>query len=141
MEFFAAPDDTSAAPALPAGPGRAFAPLSYGNFDPEEAALTWQGLLTGRRFEELAEADEPRLVAGEDDGGGPVVLALPPRLSAALADAGPAALDGLAAGWARQSAADGEAIGAGIAAEIVRGVAALARAARERGEGVYCWVG
>ncbi|WP_308375980.1 hypothetical protein [Streptomyces sp. ISL-99] len=64
VKFFAAPDDTSAALALPTGPVRAFESLSFGNFDPEEAVVEWECLLAGGRFEELVEAhrhgDRPR---------------------------------------------------------------------------------
>ncbi|MET9508726.1 hypothetical protein ABZX62_09665 [Streptomyces flavidovirens] len=69
VKFFAAPDDTSAALALPTGPGRAFESLSFGSFDPEEAVVEWECLLAGCRFEELVEAGEPRIVAGQDDDG------------------------------------------------------------------------
>ncbi|MFG2631950.1 hypothetical protein [Streptomyces sp. NPDC048473] len=37
VEFFTAPDDTSAALVLQTGPRCAFESLSFGNFDPEEA--------------------------------------------------------------------------------------------------------
>ncbi|MFF9337630.1 hypothetical protein [Streptomyces albogriseolus] len=69
VEFFAASDDVSAALALRAGPRRAFESLSFGNFDPEEAVVEWECLLAGGSFEELVDAGEPRLVAGQDDDG------------------------------------------------------------------------
>ncbi|MFF3951229.1 hypothetical protein ACFYYN_41475 [Streptomyces sp. NPDC001902] len=84
VDFFAAPDDTAAASVLGAGTVRGFASLSFGNFDPEEAVVEWECLLTGSGSEELAEAGEPRLVAGADHGEH-LVFALSPRLSAALA--------------------------------------------------------
>ncbi|MFG2866715.1 hypothetical protein [Streptomyces sp. NPDC048338] len=86
VKFFVAPDDTSASLALQSGPGRAFESLSFGNFDPEEAVVEWECLLTGGTFEELVEAGEPRIVAGQGSDRC-VVFALSPRLSTALADA------------------------------------------------------
>ncbi|WP_256122569.1 hypothetical protein [Streptomyces sp. LUP47B] len=41
VEFFAAPDDASAALVLQTGPRRAFESLSFGNFDPEEGVVEW----------------------------------------------------------------------------------------------------
>ncbi|MGV9892759.1 hypothetical protein [Streptomyces sp. NPDC003395] len=84
VEFFAAPDDASAALVLQAGPRRAFESLSFGNFDPEEAVVEWECLLAGGSFEELVDAGEPRIVAGQSDDRC-VVFAISPRLSAALA--------------------------------------------------------
>lgn len=139
MRFFAAPDDTSAGLALLSGPGPTFESLSFGNFDPEEAVVEWECLLAGGSFEELFEAGEPRLVAGQDNDGC-VVFALSPRLSAALADAGHASLRDVAASWTRLRAEDGEVIGTEIADTIVRDLAALVSSARRQNQGVYCWV-
>ncbi|MEU9400774.1 hypothetical protein [Streptomyces sp. NPDC048242] len=139
VKFFAAPDDTSAASALQTGPGRAFESLSFGNFDPDGAVAEWECLLTDGGFEELADAGEPRIIAGQD-GDGCVVFALSPRLSAALADTGHSGSRDIAASWVALRAEDGEAIGAEIADAIVGESAALARRARRRGDGVYCWV-
>ncbi|MEU9057371.1 hypothetical protein AB0D13_00380 [Streptomyces sp. NPDC048430] len=138
VEFFAAPDDASAALALRTGP-RAFASLSFGNFDPEEAVVEWECLLVGGSVEELVEADEPRLVAGLDDDGC-VVFAISPRLSAALAGAERPELKVAAAAWSLQRAEDGEVIDAEIAEVILSDLAALVSSARLQGQGVYCWV-
>ncbi|MFF9500978.1 hypothetical protein [Streptomyces sp. NPDC014656] len=138
VKFFAAPDDASASLALRSGPGRAFESLSFGNFDPEEAVVEWECLLAGG-FEELVEAGEPRIVAGQDGDGG-VVFALSPRLSTALADSTPTGLSDAAASWVRLRAEDGEVIGAEIADAIVGGLAALVSGARRQNQGVYCWV-
>ncbi|WP_411108763.1 hypothetical protein [Streptomyces sp. c-19] len=106
VKFFVAPDDTSASLALQSGPGPAFESLSFGNFDPEEAVLEWECLLAGGSFEELLEAGEPRIVAGQDNDGC-VVFAISPRLSTALADAEHAGLRDVAASWIRLRAEDG----------------------------------
>ncbi|MGQ4486051.1 hypothetical protein ACN6LM_002410 [Streptomyces sp. SAS_281] len=139
VKFFVAPDDTSAGLALRAGPGRAFESLSFGNFDPEEAVVEWECLLVDGSFEELVEAGEPRIVVDQDDDGC-VVFAISPRLSAALADAGPSRLHGVAASWARLRAEDSEVIDAEIAEAIVGGLAALVSSAQRQNQGVYCWV-
>ncbi|MFJ4837566.1 hypothetical protein [Streptomyces sp. NPDC088746] len=139
VEFFAAPDDASAALALRTGP-RAFASLSFGNFDPEEAVVEWECLLAGGSVEELVEADEPRLVAGQDDDDGCVVFAISPRLSTALAEAERSELQDAAAAWSLQRAEDGELIDTEIAEVILCDLAALVSSARLQGRGVYCWV-
>ncbi|MFE4694793.1 hypothetical protein ACFRH6_32660 [Streptomyces sp. NPDC056749] len=139
VEFFAAPDDTSAARALRTGPRRAFESLSFGNFDPEEAVVEWQCLLAGGSFDDLVDAGEPRPVAGQDDDGC-LVLALSPRLAAALAEAAGPELQDAAVAWSSQRAADGEVIGTDIASVILGDLAALARSARRQGQEVYCWV-
>ncbi|MGW8995022.1 hypothetical protein ACWGRF_34515 [Streptomyces zhihengii] len=138
VKFFMAPNDTSASLALHSGPGQAFESLSFGNFDPEEAVLEWECLLAGGSFEELIEADEPRTVAGQDNDG-PVVFALSPCLSAALADAEHARLRDVAASWTRLRAQDGEVIGTEIAEAIVGDLAALVSSARRQNQSVYCW--
>ncbi|MFF4244899.1 hypothetical protein ACFYY2_10545 [Streptomyces sp. NPDC001822] len=139
VEFFAAPDDTSAALALQTGPRGAFESLSFGNFDPEEAVVEWECLLSGGSFEELVEAGEPRLVAGQDDNRG-VVFAMSPRLSAAIAEAEWSELKDAAAAWSLQRAEDGEVIDTEIAEVILSDLTALVSSARRQGQNIYCWV-
>ncbi|MFF5282455.1 hypothetical protein [Streptomyces sp. NPDC013171] len=139
VKFFVAPDDTSASLAIQSGSGRAFESLSFGNFDPEEAVLEWECLMVGGSFQELVEAGEPRIVAGQDNDGC-VVFALSPRLSAALADAEHARLRDVAASWIQLRAEDGEVIDTQIADAIVGDLAALVSSARRQNQSVYCWV-
>ncbi|WP_411111516.1 hypothetical protein [Streptomyces sp. c-19] len=101
--------------------------------------MEWECLLAGGCFEDLVEAGEPRIVAGQDDDGC-VVFAISPRLSTALADAEHAGLRDVAASWIRLRAEDGEAIGTEIADAIVDDLAALVSSARRENQGVYCWV-
>ncbi|MDH6228890.1 hypothetical protein [Streptomyces sp. MJP52] len=138
VEFFAAPDDASAALVLQTGPRRAFESLSFGNFDPEEAVVEWECLFADVSFEQLVEADEPRLVAGQDDDGC-VVFAVSPRLSAALAEAERSEVKDAAVAWSFQRAEDGEAIDPEIAEVILSDLAALAGSARRQDQNVYCW--
>ncbi|MGW7267059.1 hypothetical protein [Streptomyces sp. NPDC054842] len=139
VKFFVAPDDTSAGLALASGPGRAFESLTFGNFAPEEAVVEWECLLAGGTFEDLVEAGEPRVVAGQGDDGC-IVFAMSPRLSTALADAGHARLRDVAVLWTRLRAEDDEVIGTEVSDAIVGGLAALVSSARRRNQGVYCWV-
>ncbi|MFJ1611012.1 hypothetical protein ACIOHS_48200 [Streptomyces sp. NPDC088253] len=139
VEFFAAPDDASAALVLQTGPRRAFESLSFGNFDPEEAVIEWECLFAGVSFDDLVEADEPRLVAGQHDDGC-VVFAIWPRLSAALAEAERSELKDAALAWSLQRAEDGEVIDTEIAEVILSDLAALVSSARRQGQNVYCWV-
>ncbi|MFZ4153678.1 hypothetical protein [Streptomyces pseudogriseolus] len=140
VEFFAAPDDASAALALRTGPRTAYESLSFGNFDAEEAVVEWECLLSGGSFEELVEAGEPRPIAGQDDDER-VVFALSPRLSAALAEAERSQLQHAAAAWSQRRAEDGEVIDTEIAEVILGDLAALVSSARRQGRDVYCWVG
>ncbi|MFI8294169.1 hypothetical protein ACIGBL_34155 [Streptomyces sp. NPDC085614] len=96
---------------------------------PKKAVLEWECLMVGGSFEELVEAGEPRIVAGQDNDGC-VVFALSPRLSAALTDAEHASLRDVALSWIRLRAEDGEVIGTQIADAIVGDLAALVSSAR-----------
>jgi hypothetical protein len=138
VEFFVAPDDTSAALALRTGPERAFESLSFGHLDPEEALIDWECLLAGGSFEELVEAGEPRIIAGHSDGC--LVFPMSPRLSAALADAGPSRLRDVAAAWARLRAEDGEVIDTEIEDAVVGDLAGLVSSAQRQEQRVYCWI-
>jgi hypothetical protein len=139
VKFFVAPDDAAAARLVGGGPGLAFESVSFGNFDPEGAVVEWECLFFGDDFEQLLEAGEPRIVAGEDDDGC-VVFALSARLVDALAEAEPSRLREVAAEWARQRAEDGEEIGSEVAVEMLGSLRTLARGAEANGHGVYCWV-
>ncbi|MFF5900623.1 hypothetical protein ACFY8O_32525 [Streptomyces argenteolus] len=138
VEFFAAPDDAAAARLLRTGPRRACESLSFGNFDPEEAVIEWECLLAGGDFDELAEAGEPRLVAGQEEDGC-LVFALSNRLSAAFARAEQSDLRAAAAGWSSRRAKEGDVIEREIASVILGDLAALVSSARRQGHGVYCW--
>ncbi|GLF96289.1 hypothetical protein [Streptomyces yaizuensis] len=110
--------------------------------DAEEAVAAWEGLVSGFSAEgpdSLPEADDPRVVAGGDDGG-PVVLALSARLVDALGGADPARLHEVAVAWIRQRAEDGETIGPDVAGGILAGLGALAHGRTARDHGLYCWV-
>ncbi|MFJ1755043.1 hypothetical protein [Kitasatospora sp. NPDC088134] len=134
VEFFASPDDTSAALTAPTGPGRALPSCRFGNFDAEGAILEWESALTGDTVEALIEADEPRWLTAPDNSGC-LVLALSPRLTTALATATPAQLDETVGTWT----AEAPALAPETATEILTELAALATTAHHNGESLYCW--
>ncbi|MEU2396331.1 hypothetical protein [Streptomyces sp. NPDC007369] len=101
--------------------------------------VEWECLLAGGSFEELVEAGEPRIVAGQGNGGC-VVFAISSRLSTALAEAEHSRLLDVAASWAQLRAEDGEGIDAEIAEVIVGDLAALVDRSRRQNQSVYCWV-
>ncbi|WP_190037815.1 hypothetical protein [Streptomyces fructofermentans] len=138
IEFFVAPHHEAAAAAVEFGPSRDPESPKYGNFDVEEALIEWEALLTGRSFDELVSAGEPEPVA-DSDGEGPFVLALSEALQDALAGADRARLDEVGGLWIEERAADGEEFDVEITAEILDGLATLARDAIGRGRRVYCW--
>lgn len=140
IDFFVAPDDTSAATALEVRPGPAHESLSVGNFDVEEAVVEWECLLVGGTFADLVDAGEPRTV-GERDEDECLVFALSPRLCAALAAAEESRLRDLALSWVEWRARDGEVFDPEIAHGIVGDLAALAGRAGRHEQGVYCRVG
>lgn len=140
VDFFTAPDDTAAAHVLRTGPAPGQDAFSCGNLDPEEAVLDWQALLTGETWEELVEAGEPREVA-EEHHGELRVFAVAGALVAALAAAEPPRLRDAASAWSRSPAEGGTPVDEGTALWVLGGVAALARAAVERGGGLYCRAG
>ncbi|MFC8294781.1 hypothetical protein ACFUJ0_11445 [Streptomyces sp. NPDC057242] len=95
--------------------------------------------MAGGSFEELVEAGEPRILAGQDNYEG-FVFPISPRLTTALAEAGHARLRDAAASWVQLRAEDGEVIETEIADGIVGDLAVLASSARSQNQSVYCWV-
>lgn len=71
IKFFVAPDAEAAAAVAEGGPDGVFESLTFGNFDVEEALIEWEGIFTGRSFEEVLDDDVPETVVDPDDGEGP----------------------------------------------------------------------
>lgn len=139
MEFFIARDDVVAALVLGGGPGPSLESVSCGNFDPEEAVIEWESLFTGRSFEDLVDADEPRIVAGQEDDDC-VVFAFSDRLVSVLRAADEPWIGEVAGLWSQLRDEDGEALDVEVAGAILGDLARLARAAEGQSSGVYCWV-
>ncbi|MFE5076477.1 hypothetical protein [Streptomyces halstedii] len=140
IEFFVAPSHEAAAAVAEGGPDGAFESLVYGNFDAEEALIEWEGIFTGRSFDELVTADEPEAVAGSDGWESPVVFAVSQVLQDALAAANQSRLVDVSRLWVQERAADGEALDQEIATKILSDLARLARGIGGRDHRLYCWM-
>uniref|UniRef100_A0AAU2VGF9 Uncharacterized protein n=1 Tax=Streptomyces sp. NBC_00003 TaxID=2903608 RepID=A0AAU2VGF9_9ACTN len=68
IKFFVAPDAEAAAAVAEGGPDGVFESLTFGNFDVEEALIEWEGIFTGRSFEEVLDDGVPETVVDPDDG-------------------------------------------------------------------------
>ncbi|MEW2484734.1 hypothetical protein [Streptomyces sp. NPDC048411] len=139
IKFFAAPDDEAAAAVVERGPDGVFESLVFGNFDIEEAMIEWESPFTGRRFEDLVAADEPRVVADPRDGEGPLVLVASAPLQDALATADQPRLAEVSELWVRERAVEGETFDPELATELLDELANLARTAGGRDARLYCW--
>ncbi|GAB2828292.1 hypothetical protein GCM10027176_35590 [Actinoallomurus bryophytorum] len=140
IKFFVAPDDTSAAAIVDRGPTGLFESLDAGNFDAAEAVIEWEGIFTGRSFEALVSAGEPRMVADPGEDGGPVVFAASGALRGALAGAAPARLAEVGELWIQERAEEGEVFDPEMVGDLLGELANLARTAAGRGHSLYCWM-
>ncbi|MDI2131983.1 hypothetical protein [Yinghuangia seranimata] len=135
VEFFMAPDDASALRAQPHGPRGMFGHVTLGNFDAEEALLTWESRLTGSDYDDLVDAGEPRVVSDADVDSA-VVFALSERLCRELAAGGESRLARLACTWATEENTPDS----GVACEILTELVDFARSAALSGDRLYCRV-
>lgn len=140
IKFFVAPDPVAAAAVVEVGPDDFFESLTFGNFDAEEALIEWESIFTGLTFQDLVAAGVPEVVADPGHGEGLVVLAVSRVLQDALAAAERQRLVEVSRLWVAQRAADGEVFKEEIAVWILSGLAGLARAVRQKPEGLYCWM-
>lgn len=124
ITFFVAGDESVAEAAVDGGPGDDLLTAEFGNFDVWNSIEEWETLLLG--------TGEGPGVLGE----GPLVLAFPAALTAALAAADVGDLSGR---WAIEETANGQELEPEIAREIVGEVARLAGSAQRTGAGLYCW--
>lgn len=142
-DYFAASSDEMAASVLDGGPAEAsagFATVELKNVDPTVVMGLLESLLTGQDYDSVL--DNPRqgeVLAAADDGV--MVVALTDELRDALATSDESRLSVVGAELAATEeldASDAEDVAAVIGG--VRELAALARSAQARGEGLYCWV-
>lgn len=141
-DYFVAPSDADAVATLDrvGGPGRpgadggpAWPTFETKGVDPFVTAGTLEQIVRG--LDE--EVDDPDPLATTDGGEG-MVVPVSPRLVAALAAADDAALRDAAQAWSCT-----EELAASTADDllpVVRGLADLARQARQTRAGMYCWV-
>jgi hypothetical protein len=140
IKFFASPNRDAAAAVAETGPDGVFDPLTYGNFDAEEALIEWESIFTGRSFAELVDADVPEVVADPHDGEGPLLLLVSAVLQDALAAADSLRLSEVSRRWVRVRAEDREVFDPETAAWILTGLAELARGTDGRRDRLYCWL-
>ncbi|MBT2233406.1 hypothetical protein [Nonomuraea sp. NEAU-A123] len=140
IKFFMAPSHEAAAVVVDGGPDGTFESLSYGNFNAEVALIEWEGIFTGRSFDEVIAADEPEVVADPGDSGGPMLLVASKVLQDALAAAGRSRLVEVSQLWVQERAADGEVFDQEIAIQLLSDLARLAHAFRGRDHRLYCWM-
>ncbi|MFE6609899.1 hypothetical protein [Amycolatopsis sp. NPDC057786] len=140
FDYFTAPDNETAATTidLVGGPAEASLPtVQLKGVDPFVQLGTLESLLTGVDYETvIGRAIEPVAMA---DGGTRLVVALTEELSAALSDADEARMREVAEPWSRTDEFGGQADPAELA-DLLTGLAELARTAKTRGDHLYCWV-
>ncbi|MFD0260443.1 hypothetical protein ACFVH7_19505 [Kitasatospora indigofera] len=142
--FFLAPDDETAAATRLHGPGRALESVSCRFVDPGPAIAEWDAYfeLPSARppsCEELYGWAWPELVTTLLNDG-IMVLALPRRLTRALAGASSGELEELADRWtARLREDDGDDLTDDDLLAVLRGVARLAASAVATGGALYSW--
>lgn len=152
-DYFVATDDAEAAatvdwvggPSCPPEPKglrrrRKVEPLptvDLKGIDPIVMMATLEGLLTGRDVDEVLDGNIGRDVA-ERDGGERMVVRLSDELFDALALADARRLREVAGPWSQTE----ELVGSdpGELAEVLDGLADLARQGRAAGRRMYCWV-
>lgn len=135
--YFIASDDAAAAAVVEAGPDAAHGPV-LDAVDPTVQAGTLQELLTGEPYDSITgERSWARLVS-EPDHDSAWVVSLPGTFTDALAGASDERLAEIVGPWSETEefwdSGDPETL-----LPMLRDWRALARAARERGAGLYCW--
>lgn len=140
FDYFAAPDNDAAAATidLVGGPSEASLPtVQLKGVDPFVQLGTLESLLTGVGYDTvIGRSIEP--VAMADDGA-LLVVALTEELATTLSDADEARLREVAEPWSRTEEFGGEADPADLA-DVLTGLAELARDAKTQGDHLYCWV-
>lgn len=137
--YFTAQDDVAAA-AFETGTEAAGLPTVDGKgIDPYVCVGNVQALLVGSTYEDvIAQPRFGQLVNAVSEEG-PWVSTLTDQLRDALADAAPERLAQVAGSWSRTEEFNGHAAPAVLAGFLDR-LADLARRARQRDHGLYCWV-
>jgi hypothetical protein len=136
VKFFRA-SPPEAVEALRHGPNPSLRTISLGNFDAEEALMSWESELTGTSFDDLLDTDVPEIVASENDS---FVFQLSDPLLRELATISDSRAEELGRWWATEANDGRNAIEPRTAAGIIREVAHLSREPRSAGESIYCWM-
>ena len=142
-DYFVAPSDEAAAEVLSSGPsGVADLPaLQMKGLEPVVVMGSLEAILTGRDYDEVSENPRQGFMFSYDDDGERSVTALTNELRDALATSAESRLREAGVELAATEelmALDDEDVKAVV--DGVLELAALARIARDRGEGMYCWM-
>ncbi|GAA3060245.1 hypothetical protein GCM10020254_00010 [Streptomyces goshikiensis] len=132
IEFFVVPDDEVAAQVGPRQRQHGFPALACADFYPDDAVEDWEVLLAGG-----VATGSRDVVPMRNDGF--TVFELPSRLCSALIQASSGRLVEVAGAWAELAAVKDEGVRAETAAEILMGLADLARRAEGSRQPLYCW--
>ncbi|MFD8417735.1 hypothetical protein ACFV2Q_39465 [Streptomyces sp. NPDC059650] len=127
-----APDDEVAAQVGPRQRRHGFPAFACADFFPDDAVADWEVLLAGG-----VATDSRDVVPMKNDGF--TVFELPSRLCSALVQASISRLVEVAGAWAELAAVKDEGVRAETAAEILMGLADLARRAESIRQPLYCW--
>ncbi|MCX5409640.1 hypothetical protein OHA37_38005 [Streptomyces sp. NBC_00335] len=141
-DYFSAVDDEAAVAVLhsPGGPGRAeFDVFPLRNIDPVVAMAQLEAVMTGCSHEEAAERPRSGELLSSPQDGPPFVVSLSDTLSDALATAADDDLVRFAEPWSRTDELQQMGIGVEVTADVLRGLAGLARRAQASGRRLYCW--
>jgi hypothetical protein len=142
-DYFVASSDELAASLLEGGPSESSAEVPMvetKGLDPTVVMGTLESLLTGRDYDAVVENPRQGLdVASDDDGVWVIALTDELRDALAAADEGRLRIVGAELALTEEiDARDADDVAALV--DVLTGLASLARIARERGEGMYCWM-
>jgi hypothetical protein len=137
-EYFAAPDDATAAGCLESGPAPPLAVVSANGIDPVVILGQLETLSGGRSLDEQSEDPEAGRLVAQNDAGEAFVLGLSPVTGAAIAGIDDADVPRIAAAWVDVEEFGGTADPEGLAG-VLRQLRGLARDASETGDRLYCW--
>lgn len=143
LDYFAAPSDDAARAAIDVGPASAphsFPTVALTGVDPAVSLGKLEELLTGADYDSVVDGPRAAQAVEVRNDGELVVVTLTDELQAALAGADEVRLREVAAQWSRIEEfhlADEEP--ADLTAALVE-LAALAKAATDRGDRLYCWI-
>ncbi|WP_405715479.1 hypothetical protein OG264_37625 [Streptomyces xanthophaeus] len=140
-DYFSAPDDQAAVGVLrtPGGPGQAELDVVYlKNIGPVVAIAQLEAIMTGCIYEEATGRPRSGQLLSEPEDGPPFVVTLTDTLIDDLAVASPDDLVRCAEPWSMTDELRQIGIGVEATAEVLAGLAGLARRARASDRRLYC---
>ncbi|MGW6937555.1 hypothetical protein ACWGF3_00805 [Streptomyces xanthophaeus] len=141
-DYFSAPDDQAAVGVLrtPGGPGQAELDVVFlKDIDPVVAIAQLEAVMTGCSHEEATGSPRSGQLLSEPEDGPPFVVTMTDTLIDALASASPDDLVRCAEPWSMTDELRQIGIGVEATAEVLAGLAGLARRARASDRRLYCW--